>query len=124
MIRKFITALILIPLAIVFVAFAVANRQVVTVSLDPLGAAHPAFTVSMPLFALILALAIGGVMVGGAAAWLRQAKWRRAARYHAWQARELRAELDALRRRGGAADPAVRSQPDYEARLSIPPPAA
>jgi hypothetical protein len=34
---------------------------------------------SVPLFALILTLVIGGVVIGGVAAWLRQSKWRRAA---------------------------------------------
>ena len=42
MIRKFVTALILVPLAIVFIAFAVANRQTVVVSFDPFDQAHPA----------------------------------------------------------------------------------
>ena len=35
MFRKIVAALILVPLAILIVAFAVANRQAVTVSLDP-----------------------------------------------------------------------------------------
>ena len=35
MLRKLVTALILVPLAIVLVAFAVANRQTVVVSFDP-----------------------------------------------------------------------------------------
>ena len=43
MIRKIITALILVPLAIVFIALAVANRQTVVVSFDPLDPAQPAF---------------------------------------------------------------------------------
>src|SRR5260370_1071899 len=89
MIRKIITALILVPFAIVFVTFAVANRQTVVVSFDPFDQVHPAFALALPLFALILALVIGGVMVGGVAAWLRQSKWRRAARLADAQAREL-----------------------------------
>ena len=35
MIQKLISALILVPLAILFVVFAVANRQTVVVSFDP-----------------------------------------------------------------------------------------
>ena len=55
-------------------------------------------TRSLPLFALILVLVIGGVVVGGVAAWLRQGKWRRAARLAQAEARELRAEVDRLKR--------------------------
>ncbi len=33
--RKFFTALVVIPLGVIFVIFAVANRHLVTVSFDP-----------------------------------------------------------------------------------------
>ena len=33
--RKFLTAMVLIPLGLIFVVFAVANRHFVTVSFDP-----------------------------------------------------------------------------------------
>ncbi len=125
MIRKIVTALILVPLAIVLITFAVANRQMVVVSFDPFDQAHPAFARELPLFALILFLLIGGVVVGGIAAWLRQGKWRRAARLAQSQARELRAEVDRLKRRTGAAELSAESmRPDYAPQLTIPPPAA
>jgi uncharacterized integral membrane protein len=100
--RKFLAALILVPLAIVFIAFAVANRQAVTVSFDPFEQAHPAFVFALPLFALTFLLLIVGVVIGGIAAWLRQGKWRRAARLAQAQARELRAEVDRLNSRMGS----------------------
>jgi uncharacterized integral membrane protein len=125
MIRKIVTALILVPLAVVLVAFAVANRQSVVVSLDPFNQAHPAVSVALPLFALILGLVIGGVLVGGVAAWLRQSKWRRAARLAEAEARELRAELDRLRRRSAPSPlPAEPMPGGYSPQLTIPPPAA
>jgi uncharacterized integral membrane protein len=125
MIRKFITALILVPLAIIVVALAVANRQTVVVSFDPFNQAHPAFALPLPLYALVLGLVIGGVLVGGVAAWLRQGKWRRAARLAQGEARELRTELDRLKRRTGAGELPARPMPaDYTPRLTISPPAA
>jgi len=125
MLRKLITALILVPLAIVLVAFAVANRQTIVVSFDPFDQAHPAFTLAVPLFALILALVVGGVIVGGVAAWLRQSKWRRTARLAQAQARELGAELDRLKRSMRPVElPAAPVPGDYAPRLTIPPPAA
>jgi hypothetical protein len=123
MIRKIVTALVLVPLAIAFITFAVANRQIVVISLDPFDQAHPAIAMSLPLFALILMLIIGGVVVGGIAAWLKQSKWRRAARHAEWEARELRAEVDELKRRGSVSGPASSGMPaDYTPRLTIPPP--
>src|SRR5262245_46190165 len=123
MIRKIVSALILVPLAIVFVVFAVANRQIVTVSLDPFDPSNPHIALALPLFALILVLIICGVIVGGIAAWLKQAKWRRAARRAELEARVLRAEVDELRRRGEGETAAPALPVDYAPRLTIPPPA-
>jgi uncharacterized integral membrane protein len=126
MIRKAILALILIPLGIVLIALAVANRRDVVVSLDPFDQAHPALSYSLPLFALVLALVIAGVIVGGAAAWLRQGKWRRAARLAEQDVRALRAELDRLKAgHGRPAEPRLSARAgEYRPQLTIPPPAA
>jgi len=119
--RKIVAAVILIPLAIVIVAFAVANRQIVTVSLDPFSSEHPASSLALPLFALIIVLLIAGVVIGGVAAWLRQAKWRRVARRLEREAEELRGEVAALRRSSGgvASVPEARAPPE---RLQLRPP--
>ena len=125
MIRRVLTALILLPLAIVVISLAVANRDNVTVSFDPFDPAHPAFTHALPLYLLMLMLLIGGVFVGGIAAWLRQGKWRRAARLADAQARELRVEVERLRHGLGSATLAAPALPPQGApRLTIPPPAA
>ena len=99
--RKIVAAVILIPLAIVIIAFAVANRQIVTVSLDPFSSEHPASSLTLPLFALILVLLIVGVVIVGVAAWLRQAKWRRVARRLEREVEQLRSEVASLRRSSG-----------------------
>jgi uncharacterized integral membrane protein len=92
--RKFVVLAILIPLAIVIVMFAVANREVIAVSFDPFDTKSPAFALKMPLFMLIFVLVAVGVLVGGIAAWLRQHKWRTRARRAEAEARELRLRLD------------------------------
>jgi uncharacterized integral membrane protein len=97
--RKFFTALVVIPLGLIFIVFAVANRHFVTVSFDPFNSTDPAIAVSMPLFAVIIAVAILGVAAGGMATWFRQRRWRRAARQHERDARTARAQLDELRSR-------------------------
>jgi uncharacterized integral membrane protein len=95
--RKFLTALVLIPLGLIFVVFAVANRHFVTVSFDPFNSTDPSIAVSLPLFVVIIAVAIIGVAAGGVATWFRQRRWRRAARQHEADARAARAQLADLR---------------------------
>jgi uncharacterized integral membrane protein len=98
MIRKLIAVLILVPLAIVIVVLAVANRQGVTISLDPISQART-LAVTLPLFLVILISLTLGVIVGGVAAWLKQSKWRRHARHAQAELRALRGEVEALRQR-------------------------
>ena len=95
--RKFFSALVVIPLGLIFIVFAVANRHWVTVSFDPFNSVDPAIQVSLPLFVLIIAVAILGVIAGGSATWFRQRRWRRAARQHEADARQARAEAAGLR---------------------------
>jgi uncharacterized integral membrane protein len=101
--RKFLAAVILIPLAILLVMFAVANREYVAISLDPFSVNAPALTVHVRLFLLLLIALIVGVLTGGIAAWLVQAKWRRAARRLDRELRAARAEAEDARRRLAAA---------------------
>ena len=121
--RKIVTALIVVPLAILIIAFAVANRQEVTVSLDPFSAEHPAAAVTLPLFALVIVLLIAGVVIGGVATWLRQIGWRRLVRHMEREAAELRREIDTHRRAvaGPAHVPAAVEPPE---RLKLKPPTA
>jgi uncharacterized integral membrane protein len=95
--RKFFTALVVIPLGIIFIVFAVANRHLVTVSFDPFNSVNPSLAVTMPLFVVIIAVAILGVAAGGSATWFRQRRWRRASRQHEADARRARAEIADLR---------------------------
>jgi uncharacterized integral membrane protein len=95
MLRKIVNGLILIPLAVILIVFAVANREWVSVSLDPFNKTDPALSFSLPLFVLLILVAILGVVVGGTATWSRQRPWRRAARQHEAELRRLRMELAA-----------------------------
>ena len=68
-----------------------------TVSFDPFNSADPSVAVTLPLFVVIIAVAILGVAAGGSATWFRQRHWRRAARQHEADARQARAQLADLR---------------------------
>src|ERR1043165_1843541 len=102
--RKFFTALIVIPLGLLFVVFAVANRHFVTVSFDPFNSRNPSVAIALPLFVVIILVAILGVLAGGIATWFRQGYWRRSARQYEAEARQAKAELADLR--AGALSPA------------------
>jgi uncharacterized integral membrane protein len=101
--RKFFTAVVLIPLGLIFIVFAVANRHLVTVSFDPFNSTDPSVAITLPLFVVIIAVAIAGVVAGGSATWFRQRRWRRAARQHEADARAARMQLADLR--AGSAAP-------------------
>ncbi|HET7804083.1 MAG TPA: LapA family protein [Pseudolabrys sp.] len=119
MFRKIVSAVILVPLAVVIIIFAVANRQPVTVSFDPFSTASPAYAVTLPLFVLIVMLVILGVLIGGTIAWVGQARWRRAARRLDADVRALHQELDAIRRRFAPETPRAPEPAPYTV---IPPP--
>ncbi len=121
MFRKIVTAIIVVPLIAVIVAFAVANRGAVTVSFDPFSAAAPAYSATLPVFAVIFAVLTFGVLVGGTAAWLRQGKWRRAARKLDGEVRALHEEMDSIRRRFGTSEQSAPAQ-DASRLPAIPPP--
>jgi uncharacterized integral membrane protein len=108
--RQFLKALILLPVAIVVVLFAVANRGPVTLSFDPFsGGGAPEFSATIPLYAALFAALALGVLVGGMAAWLAQAKHRRARRAHQREAQRLRTEAERLRARSATQVPALPS---------------
>ncbi len=120
--RKIIAAIILVPLAVVIIAFAVANRQIVTVSLDPFSAEHPAASLTLPLFALVIVLLVLGVLIGGIAAWLRQSKWRRTARRLEREIADLHIEIEALKRSAGVPDTGIDAPSRPPERLQLRPP--
>jgi uncharacterized integral membrane protein len=95
--QKFLTAVVWIPLGAILIVFAIANRHSVTVSLDPFNSTDPSGGVTMPLFAVIIAVAILGVLAGGITTWLRQHHWRRSSRRYQADAIEARAQLVELR---------------------------
>lgn len=95
--RKFLTYLILVPIGVVFLVFAIANRQLVTLTLDPFGSGDISNGVALPLFIIIIGVGVLGVIVGGATTWFQQRHWRRAARNYEAEAHQARAELATLR---------------------------
>jgi uncharacterized protein HemY len=83
--KRAIRLIILIPLGIVLVALALANRAPVLLSLDPFRPEAPMASLRVPLFVALLVVLLVGVAIGGIATWFGQGKWRRAARRRAME---------------------------------------
>src|SRR5690554_5322612 len=111
MLRKIVQLFLILPLTILLVVFAVANRHFVTLSLDPFGGDNPALSLQVPLFLLFFITLTLGVLIGGIAAWLGQGKWRRRAR---------REHEEAVRWRHRAAETARHSVPPSDSRDLVP----
>ena len=95
--KTFLKWLLLAPVAIVAVIFAVANRNVVTVVFDPFGNDVPGLSLTAPLFLVLFLAVIVGVLIGGFAAWLAQGKNRKSARVARADLAQARTETERLR---------------------------
>ena len=78
--------LITIPLALLIIAFAVANRHAVLVSLDPFSQDAPALAFKLPLWSIAFCAFVGGLILGGLTAWVSRLsrQLRRGLQRRAW----------------------------------------
>jgi hypothetical protein len=96
--RRAAWLLLALPAAIVLITLAVSNRHGVRLILDPFRPDDPVLSLVLPLYAYLLAALILGVILGGAAAWMTQGRWRRVARRRTAEALQWQAEADRLSR--------------------------
>jgi hypothetical protein len=97
-VRRILSWLTWVPVAVVVVALSIANRAPVRFSLDPFSREDPWYAVDVPLFALLLGSLFVGLLFGGAGAWFNQGKWRKATRRARAEAVGFRQEAQRLRR--------------------------
>ncbi len=90
-------AIVLVPIVVIAVIFAVANREIVTISFDPFNSENPAFALSAPLFLTIVLMVMLGVLIGGIATWLTQGSTRSALRQAKAETERLRRDLQDTR---------------------------
>ena len=89
---RLLSRLAAVPFAIVVVAFAIANRHAVEVSLDPLP-----FGFGLPLYVVVIGGLAVGFAAGAGSAWLAGHEARRAARGRKARIEVLEGELARLR---------------------------
>jgi Lipopolysaccharide assembly protein A domain len=90
--RRFLRWIVGLPVAIVVIAFVVANRQWTRLSLDPFSSTSPAFSIQMPLWVLFIFGVFIGILVGWMACWFAQGKHRKLARDRGREIIRLQAE--------------------------------
>ncbi len=93
MIKRITGWLVLVPLCVVLVVFTLANRQMVEVRFDPISPLNPLISpVEVPMFIVIYAMLLLGVVLGGVATWFTQGRQRREKRKWRRQAKKLEQE--------------------------------
>ena len=98
---RFLKLLVLIPIAVVVLAFAIANRTVVTVSFDPFSSADiSSAIVAAPLFVILFLTLFVGVILGGVATWFTQGVNRRKARHARDEVEHWQDEVRRMRQQG------------------------
>ncbi len=104
-----------LPLIVVAAIFAIANREPITLDLWPFEASP-----RLPLFVILLACLVFGLVVGGLATWLSAAPTRRRARQARQRVAELEREVARLRQERDRAARAVAPADSGQAGLPAP----
>lgn len=108
MLRRILWFPIALVSAALIVTLALANRDPVRLVLDPFKPDAPVIFMTLPLYAYLLGALILGVLLGGAAVWFGQGRFRKAARLKAQDAMRWQAEADRLSRERDANVTALR----------------
>jgi uncharacterized integral membrane protein len=113
MLNRLLIVVIVIPIAVVLIALAVANRGLTAFTLDPFNPGNPALTLNVPLFVLLFAAVALGMILGSLATWVKQGRYRRIAR-------QRTIEVDAAR--ANAARAAKAAPPSASGTPALPRP--
>ena len=97
--KRLLYLVLLLPIGIALIVLSVANRQDVTLRLDPFNDINPALSLELPFFAFLFAALLLGMIIGGIAVWFGQGRHRKEARRERGQARRWRDEAEANRKR-------------------------
>ena len=98
MLRRVIWTLVAFPIGIVLITLAVTNGHRVRLILDPFRPDDPVLSLVLPFYVYLFGAVLLGVVLGGMATWMTQARWRRMARRRGADAVRWQAEADRLTR--------------------------
>lgn len=102
---RLLTWIIMVPVALAVISFAVNNREAVAVDLWP-----APYALDVPVFAIVLVSVVFGMLIGAIVAWFGGGKSRGRARANARRAASAEREAASLRERAVGAESAERSE--------------
>ncbi|WP_430440168.1 DUF1049 domain-containing protein [Shinella sp.] len=102
MIKRVVNILVLIPIGIVLIVLSVANRQSVTLALNPFRPEDSVLSVTAPFFVYLFLAVIFGLVIGSLATWFTQGKYRKRARIEASEAVKWHGEAEKHKTRAEA----------------------
>jgi uncharacterized integral membrane protein len=109
--RSLVRLFVYVPLGLLILFFALANRGSVKISLDPFpGGALTGPSFEAPLFLVVLTSVALGVIAGGASSWLSHREVRRGAKRALADAAKAKEEVERLRRQALASLPSASGQ--------------
>jgi uncharacterized integral membrane protein len=94
--KRIVSLVIFVPLGIVLIVLAVANRQMVTLALNPFRPEDGVLAVSAPLFLFLFIAVLLGMLIGAAVTWWGQGRHRKQARIEAREAVKWKNEHKAI----------------------------
>ncbi|QGM48094.1 lipopolysaccharide assembly protein LapA domain-containing protein [Methylocystis heyeri] len=108
--RSLLRLLVYVPLGLLILFFALANRGSVKIFLDPFpGGEASGLSFEAPLFLVVLTSVAVGVLAGGLASWLTHAPLRRRARQARAEASKIKSEIEQLRQQALASLPGAQA---------------
>ncbi|MGA7326546.1 MAG: LapA family protein [Rhodomicrobium sp.] len=113
-VKRFIKVFLLFVIGGIIAAYAVANRQPVRFILDPFISRDVAASIEAPLFVYLFVVLFTGILIGAAAVWISQRRWRKAARSESREAARWKREAENLKS-------GLQSAPGRAANSNTPP---
>ena len=93
MLNRILLVVIVVPVAVVLIALAVANRTSVAFTLDPFNPGNPSLTLQLPLFVMLFVALGRGLLLGSFATWWKQGRYRKEARSKGREVQSLMQEI-------------------------------
>lgn len=105
MVNRIVGWVVLVPLCLGLIVFALANRHFVGVNFNPFTTIEPSAApgYGVPLFVVLYVVLLIGVLLGGTATWFAQGIHRRREKHWRREAHLLNTEVEGLRKNQGQA---------------------
>ena len=94
--KRILSLVVFVPLGIVLIVLAVANRQSVTLALNPFRPDDALLSLTGPFFLFVFLAFLIGMAIGAFVTWLGQGRYRRQARLEAKEAVKWQSEHKAI----------------------------